>query len=97
MKKLDRSDILQAAQRKDLSQSAKAAEVLFAAEQWLDQRLGREFYWQPKTWKNGTLRIAVKDPASALQVYAAGEELITHLQTKFPDYRFREVRTEIVT
>ena len=96
MKRLDRKDVLQAADRKDLSAQAKAAEVLYAAEQWLGEHIGHEFYWQPKSWKQGTLRIAVKDPASALQIYAAGEQLLEHLQTRYPDYRFREVRTEMV-
>ncbi len=96
MKKIDRSQVLQAANRKELSSEARAAEVLFATEQWLDAQIGRDFFWQPKTWKNGVLRITVKNPASALRIYAAGEGLLAHLAERFAGYRFREVRTEIV-
>lgn len=97
MKKIDRSQVLSAAHRKNLSSPAKAAEVLYSAEKWLREQVGEEFFWQPKSWKNGSLRIAVHDSATALRIYAVSEELLAHLRKQFDEYQFREVRTEIVT
>ncbi len=97
MKKIDRLQVLSAAFRKNLSAPAKASEVLFCAQSWLNENLGNEFFWQPKTWKNGTLRIAVHNSATALRIYAVSEDLLEHLREQFTEYQFREIRTEIVT
>lgn len=95
MKKTDREDFLSAATRKDLGASARAAEVLFAADQFLRERLGDSFFYHPRVYKNGSLRVAVESPAAAHKVYAQSEELLIFLRERFPAYRFRDLRTEI--
>lgn len=96
MKRITQSDLFSAAERKNLSSSAKAALILHRADVFFQHSFSNEsIFIRADVWRDGVLSVSVESAAVAMRVYALSEDLLEILRNDFPQFRFREIRTRI--
>lgn len=96
MKKIALSDLLQAADRKQLTKEAKAALVLEVSKHIFQKHLPKEMTPKVSMWKNGILHVSVQSAAEASVLQGKATEILEELREVFPDYTIEKVMTKLI-
>lgn len=81
--------------QRNLLREANAASVLFECKKFLQLHIPHDISFSIVSWKRGVIRISVENSTGAQLVFQQSNSLMNYLEEKFPEFHFREIRTEI--
>jgi len=97
VKKLSGEDLRASLSRKNLLSEADSAHILHFSERCLAEKIGQDFFFRARTFRQGILFFSVENSAAADKVQNVFFEIFPHIKAEFPNFNIRGMRVKIET